>query len=56
MRVLKLGREGAFLVVSERLFQMRGARYEKEFIPCLVLLYDGKYNFEFLLQFIRSLK
>ena len=29
---------------------MRGARCEKEFIPCLVLLYDGKYNFEFLLQ------
>ena len=45
IRALKLGREGAFLVVSGRLFQMRGARYKKEFIPCLVLLYDGKYNF-----------
>ena len=29
MRVLKLGREGAFKVLSGRLFQMRGARYEK---------------------------
>ena len=53
MRVLKLGREGAFLVVSGKLFQMRGPRYEKEFIPGL---YNGKYNFEFISQFITSFK